>query len=62
MVGHWQKWPHLIPKPEHRWIWSFPDPLDGYSNCEEAVLYQRWLLGAMISIAPNDPPDGTIVP
>jgi len=46
----WQKFPHLIPKPEHKWIWSSPDPLDGYSNCEEAVMFQRWLMGATIPI------------
>jgi len=46
----WQKFPHLIPKPEHRWVWSSPDPLDGYSNCAEAVMFQRWLMGATIPI------------
>jgi len=46
----WQKFPHLIPKPEHKWIWSSPDPLDGYSNCAEAVMFQRWLMGATIPI------------
>jgi hypothetical protein len=56
----WQKFPHLIPKPEHRWIWSFPDPLDGYAGCDEAALFQRYLLGASIPIAPNDPADGGI--
>jgi hypothetical protein len=46
----WQKYPHLIPKSEHKWIWSSPDPLDGYSNCAEAVLFQRTLMGATIPI------------
>jgi len=46
----WQKFPHLIPKPEHKWIWSSPDPLDGYSNCAEAAMFQRHLMGASIPI------------
>ena len=56
IVGHWQKWPHLIRKPEHKWLISFPDPMDGYAGCDELTLWQRQLLGYPIPIAPNDAP------
>jgi len=60
LVSDWQKFPRLIPKPEHRWIPGFPNPLGNYAGCDDAALYQRYLLGAQIPIAPNDPADGGI--
>jgi hypothetical protein len=51
-----QKWPHLIKKPEHKWLISFPDPMDGYAGCDELTLWQKQLLGNNIPIAPNDLP------
>jgi hypothetical protein len=56
MVQDPQKWPHFLAKPEHKWLISFPDPMDGFAGCDELTLWQKQLLGNPIPIAPNDLP------